>query len=192
MSRVQLSLYTATRSPEDGKIIIGSQVKNAPSDGESLRYDAAVDGLVWGVASSSTGSGATGPTGPAGLQGPTGAANFGPTGPLGSQGPLGPTGERGATGPVGDFGPMGPIANYVRAHARFTADGPEDTFTLFAGYNIDYVQRRFDQNFDPYYTVGLTAGAVSNSNYTVLLTTGTSVVNGQDGTRFGFFSPLLM
>ncbi len=179
MSRVSLTLYSTTRSPEDGKIIIGSQVKNAPSDGESLQYNAAVDGLVWGVASSSTGVGETGATGPAGVQGPTGPAGLGVTGAPGPTGPAGPSGIIGPTGPTGDQGATGAGVARVRAHGRFVANGPQGAAPLSLGYNIAFVVRQFDINNDPFYTVNLLPGAVSHPNYTVILSTGTSVVNGQ-------------
>ncbi len=184
MSSVSLSLYETTRDPEDAKIIVGVPVKNAPTGGQSLQYDAGVDGLVWKTAAAG-GTGPTGPAGPAGVIGVTGTA--------GSVGPVGPTGDVGLQGLTGPNGPQGDIGTvldqYVKAFGVFTANVPVGVSPVITGFNAISATRLFNpSSLDPWYRVNFITpiGPTSNPyNYTVLLSQGTGLANGQANTSGG-------
>ena len=83
----------------------------APTQGQTLQYNASTGKFIAGTVGAQGPAGAVGPTGIAGPSGPAGPQGAtgpeGPAGPQGATGATGPQGNTGATGPAGSAGPQG-------------------------------------------------------------------------------------
>jgi hypothetical protein len=93
-------IYTKLGNGTDMQFAVDLAV--APTQGQTLQYNASAGKFIAGTAGSSGAQGPAGPQGPQGIPGATGPQ--GPTGPQGATGATGPQGAVGAEGPAGASG----------------------------------------------------------------------------------------